>query len=647
MKISTKFILISLVVTFVPIVTVILMARETSLFHQEDFQAAITLGMATAVCMGFICPLLCMRWLFLTQLRRIKDLCTDIQHGRYISFHLPNEPRENENENEIVSLMRDMNWMVNQIRIRESQLKDMVIKLENSEAALHESETHYRQLIENMGDMVFTTDLKGNFTFISDDKKCIAGYESANLLGRNIKDILLAESVAILEENFKKQILGESVYPYEVKFVAADGRYIPAEINTSLFYSMEGNLVGIEGTVRDMTEHKRLESELFQARKMEAVGTLAGGIAHDFNNIIQGISGFTEILLLGKKENAPDYKKLTHIKTQAFRASELTTQLLAFSRRAESRLQLLDLNGEIEKLKEVFLRTVPRMIDIRFHLSGKLNLVNADPNQIEQIIMNLVINARDAMADSGELIVWTENVTLEAKYCQTLPGAAPGEYVLLAVSDTGMGMDRDVVEHIFEPFYTTKEVDKGTRLGLAMVYGIVKNHNGYVYCESMPGQGTTFKIYLPVVKGEKISQNADDILEQEVIGGTETILLVDDEEAILEVGKGFLEHSGYTVITAESGEEAIEIVSKAHTFSPDLVILDLNMPGMGGYKCLQELLKIDSGIKILVASGYYSPEVEEKTLRETGARGFIAKPYQMKAMLKMVRGIIDDEYDTF
>jgi len=285
------------------------------------------------------------------------------------------------------------------------------------------------------------------------------------------------------------------------------------------------------------------------------------------------------------------------------------------------------------------------MIDIRFHLSGKLNLVNADPNQIEQIIMNLIINARDAMPDGGELIVRTQNVTLEGKDCQTLQGAAPGEYVLLAVSDTGMGMDRDVMEHIFEPFYTTKEVNKGTGLGLAMVYGIVKNHNGYIYCESMPGQGTTFKIYLPVVKGESISQNADGTLEQEVIGGTETILLVDDDGSVLEVGKEFLEHSGYTVITAESGEEAIEIVSKGHDSSPDLIILDLNMPGMGGYKCLNELLKIDSRINVLVASGY-SAQVDEKTLRETGARGFIAKPYQMKEMLKMVRRILDDESDT-
>ncbi len=646
MKISTKFILISLVVSFVPIVTIILMARETSLFHQEDFQAAITLGMAIALCIAFICPLLGMRWLFLTQLRRIRKLCADVHSGKYSFIDLPVASDEKNAENEMVTLMREMNWMANQIHIRETRLMDTAAKIEIAKTAALQSEMHYRQLIENIGDIIFTTDLEGNITFVSKNEAGIIDYEPANLLGRNIKDLLLTESVVIFQENSKKQIMRETVHPYEIKFVAADGRYVPMEINTSLLHDTEGNPVGIEGTIRDMTEHKRLESELFQARKMEAVGTLAGGIAHDFNNIIQGISGFTEILLLGKKKNAPDYKKLTHIKTQAFRASELTGQLLAFSRKAESRLQPLDLNGEIEKLKEVFVRTVPKMINIRFHLSGKLNLVNADPNQIEQIVMNLIINARDAMADGGELIVWTENATLEGRYCQTLQGAAPGEYVLLAVSDTGMGMDRDVVEHIFEPFYTTKEVDKGTGLGLAMVYGIVKNHNGHVYCESMPDQGTTFKIYLPVVKGESISQNADGTLEQEVIGGTETILLVDDEEAILEVGKEFLEHSGYTVIKAESGEEAIEIVSKGHDSSPDLIILDLNMPGMGGYKCLNELLKIDSRINVLVASGY-SAQVDEKTLRETGARGFIAKPYQMKAMLKMVREIIDDEYDTF
>ncbi len=264
MKISTKLILISLVVSFVPIVTVILMARETSLFHQEDFQAAITVGMATAVCIGFICPLLCMRWLFLNQILRIKNFCVEIHRGNYMFLDLPVAPDEKGAENEMVTLMREMNWMANQIHIRETQLMETAAKMEMAKTAALQSETHYRQLIENMGDMVFTTDFKGNFTFISNDRKCIAGYEQANLLGRNIKDILVAESSAIFEENSKKQILGETIYPYEVKFVAADGQHVPAEINTSLFYGMEANLVGIEGTVRDMTERKRLEDELFQ-----------------------------------------------------------------------------------------------------------------------------------------------------------------------------------------------------------------------------------------------------------------------------------------------------------------------------------------------------------------------------------------------
>ena len=247
MKISTKFILISLAVSFVPIVTVILMARETSLFHQEDFQAAITLGIATAVCIVFICPLLCMRWLFLTQLRRIKDLCTDIQHGRYISFHLPNEPRENENENEIVSLMRDMNWMVNQICIRESRLKDMVIKLENSEAALHESEKHYRQLVDNMGDIIFTTDVKGNFKFISKNVKDIIHYDPENMLNRNMREFLSLDSTSFFEDNFCRQILNETIHPYELEFINKDNKYVSLEINTSPLLNTQGQIIGIEG----------------------------------------------------------------------------------------------------------------------------------------------------------------------------------------------------------------------------------------------------------------------------------------------------------------------------------------------------------------------------------------------------------------
>ena len=642
MKISTKFILISLVVSFVPIVTVILMARETSLFHQEDFQAAITVGMATAVCIGFICPLLCMRWLFLTQLRRISKLCADVHSGNYSFIDLPVAPDEKNAENEMVTLMREMNWMANQIHIREARLMDTVAKMEIAKTAALQSETHYRQLIENMGDMVFTTDLKGNFTFISDDKKCIAGYEPANLLGRNIKDILLTESVAILEENFKKQILGETVHPYEVKFVAADGQYIPAEINTSLFYGIEGNLTGIEGTVRDMSEHKRLEAELFQARKMEAIGTLAGGISHDFNNMLQTISGFTELLLTSKDKSDPDYKKLIHIATQASRASELTSRLATFSRKVESHIRPLNLNREIENLKDILTRAIPRMIDIEFHLSDKLEMIDADPTQIEQVIMNLAINARDAMPDSGKLLIKTQNVILNEGN-PDCPKAAPGRYILITVSDTGTGIDREVLEYIFDPFYTTKEVGKGTGLGLSIVHGIVGSHKGYINCVSVPGRGTAFKIYLPVSEAEMENQEKGEGREKEIAGGEESILLVDDEQGILEWGREILKNYGYSVATAENGEKAItkmreSISQNGNGF--DLVILDLNMPGMGGYKCFQELVKIKPKIKVIIASGYSPNEQMIKKSPELKDRAFIMKPYQMSDMLNKMRDVL-------
>lgn len=514
--------------------------------------------------------------------------------------------------------------------------------MEMAKTAALQSETHYRRLIENMGDMIFTIDLKENFTFISNDKKGIAGYKQTNLLGRNIKDILLAESVAVFEENSKKQIKGETVHPYEVKFVAADGRYVPMEINTSLLRDMEGNLVGIEGAVRDMTERKRLEDELFQARKMEAIGTITSGISHDFNNMLQTISGFTELLLIGKDKSDPDYKKLIHIATQASRASELTSRLATFSRKMESHIRPLNLNREIENLKGILTRAIPKMIDIEFHLSDKLETINADPTQIEQVIMNLAINARDAMPDSGKLVIKTKNIILN-KDCHDCPKAAPGRYILISISDTGTGMDREVLEHIFDPFYTTKEVGKGTGLGLSVVHGIVESHKGYINCVSVPGRGTAFKIYLPVSEAEIENQGKGKGREKEIAGGEKSILLVDDEHGILEWGREFLKNYGYSVATAENGEKAITKMRKSISQSGngfDLVILDLNMPGIGGYKCFQELVKIKPEIKVIIASGYSPNEQMIKKSPELKDRAFIMKPYQISDMLNKMRDVL-------
>ena len=642
MKINTKFFLISLIISGMPIVTFAWLCKGAPFVRSEEFQTAITVSLAMVVLLGVLNPLLTMRWLFLNQIRRIKKFCADVHQGHYRFIDLPNAPEEKNGENELIALMREMNWMANQICVRETQLMDTVAKMEMAKMAVEQSEEHYRQLIENMGDMVFTVDLEGRFTFISNQAKDVFGYELENLLERDIRKFMLSESISVFEMNHERHIQGDTIHPYEIKFVAADGRYTPMELNTSTFYDMEGKLAGIEGIARDRTEHKKLEAELFHARKMEAIGTLTGGVAHDFNNVLQTISGFTELLLMGRGKSDPDYKKLIHIATQASRATELIKQLLVFSRKAESRFLPLNLNSEIEKLKDILTRTIPKMIDIEFDLTDGIKAVNIDPVEIEQVIMNLAINARDAMPDGGKLIIQTKNITMDEGF-RDYPGAAPGQYVLLTVSDTGTGMDRDTLEHIFEPFYTTKEVGKGTGLGLAMVYGVVKNNGGHISCHSVPDKGTAFRLYLPASEAEEESRRGEKEREKEIAGGKESILLVDDEQSILDGGREFLENYGYSVATAENGENAITKMRESVSQSGngfDLVILDLNMPGMGGYRCFQELMKIKPDIKIIIASGYLVSEQIEKAL-ESGAKEFIGKPYQMRDMFKKMRGVLD------
>lgn len=385
---------------------------------------------------------------------------------------------------------------------------------------------------------------------------------------------------------------------------------------------------------------KRLETQLLQACKMEAVGTLAGGISHDFNNLLQAIMGYTQLLLMDKSKKDPDFFQLEQIEKSAQRGSELTRRLLTFSRNVESKQKPLNLNNEIKRIYTILKRTIPKMIDIELILENDLKNINADTIQIEQMLMNLAVNSRDAMPDGGRLVFETKNVVLDEEYFKTHPAAMPGEYVLLSVTDTGFGMDSETMEHIYEPFFTTKEVGKGTGLGLAMAYGIVESHGGYITSYSKPVEGTIFKIYFPILKTD-IKIRVSEKKEEKLHGGSETILLVDDEETVLDIAKSMLERFGYTTITAESGENGIEMFKKSKPY-PDLVILDIGMPGMGGHKCLKELLKIYPNIKVIIASGYPEDEKVEKTI-ESGAAGFIAKPYRLKDMLKKVREVLDRE----
>ena len=383
---------------------------------------------------------------------------------------------------------------------------------------------------------------------------------------------------------------------------------------------------------------RRLESQLQQAQKMESIGTLAGGISHDFNNSLQAILGYTQMLLMETEKMDYIHSRLLQIEKAALRASELTHQLLAFSRKVESQLRPVDLNHEVIQIERLFQRTILKMINIELNLGEGIKIISADPSQIEQMLMNLAINARDALGEEGRITIKTENATIDQAYCNNHFGVIPGDYVLLTFSDTGHGMDENTLERIFEPFFTTKEPGKGTGLGLPMVYGLIKKHKGHIECTSKPGEGTCFKLFFPSII-EAVKKISDQDEEKSIPGGKETILLIDDEALVRELGEHMLTKFGYNVLTAPGGENGLHIYrDKKDDIS--LVILDIIMPVMGGMRCLAEILKIKPDAKIIIASGY-SAEGNRKNVMELGAKGFINKPFNVSEMLVAVREVLD------
>lgn len=398
---------------------------------------------------------------------------------------------------------------------------------------------------------------------------------------------------------------------------------------------MSGMLAVIQRQSAEQERHK-LEGQLRQAQKMEAIGTLAGGIAHDFNNLLQAIQGHVELLLMDKPSDHPDFRGLSQIGLAVRRASDLTRQVLTFSRKVDARLAPIGLNTLIEGLKSMLDHTIARMITIELDLVPALWNIRADKAQVEQVIMNLVVNAKDAMPEGGKIRIATENITIGPHDAHSDLDILPGRYVQLCVSDTGHGMEEKILQNIYDPFFTTKEPGRGTGLGLAMVYGIVKAHGGRIACHSQPGQGTRFTICLPAMDADGAADES--YSAEQPVGGNETILLVDDEEFIRDLGQRILTRFGYRVLTVSTGEQALDLVRSGQSF--DLVILDLIMPGMGGRQCLARLLAERPGLRVIVASGYSfdSPVADILTL---GAKGFMHKPFQMAEMLRQIRGVLD------
>lgn len=397
--------------------------------------------------------------------------------------------------------------------------------------------------------------------------------------------------------------------------------------------------IAVDITERNLAESEKesLRNQLLQAQKMEAIGTLAGGIAHDFNNLLQVTLGYSELLLEGKTLIDPDYADLKKIHQAAGSGAELVRNLLTFGRKVEPNFKPLDLNQCVSQVEKILSRTVPKMIDIHLKLGEDIERTNADPAQIQQVIINLAVNAKDAMGEEGCLTIQTENVTLDDAHFRLNVEAKPGDYVLLSISDTGHGMDAQTLQHIFEPFYTTKELGRGTGLGLAMVYGIVIQHGGHITCHSEVGKGTTFKLYFPAIPS--IQEPAAEETGIMPAFGTETVLLVDDEELVRELGRRILAKNGFTVLTAGNGEEALDIYGRDKQRIA-LVILDLIMPTLGGKDCLKKILQIDPHAKVLIASGY-SGDASAKECVELGAKGFVAKPFRFKELLQQVHKALD------
>jgi PAS domain S-box-containing protein len=502
------------------------------------------------------------------------------------------------------------------------------------------NEEKYRLILEATPDPVVLYDMKGLVVYLNPAFTRVFGWTLEELAGRKV-DYVPQDELAKTDEMIALMQQGTFLSDFETRRYDRWGNILSVAVSWSAWRDENGTPAGSVVVLRDVTEHKKMLAQLEQARKMEAVGTLAGGIAHDFNNVLQAISGNVQLLMMSPELDARPKKTLADIDNLTQRAAEMIQQLLTISRKREVKLQAVSLDQEVRQMCRLLERIIPKMITMDLQLDPNLWPINGDQTQLEQIILNLAGNAADAMPQGGTLTFQTENQDIDEVFCRTHPELRPGPHVLLRVADTGQGMDKETLKHLFEPFFTTKQSGQGTGLGLSTVYGIVTSHLGLITCYSTPGQGTAFNLYFPALIGEEGSRyRAYPRLEEGPRGGSETLLLVDDEADILQVGREILGMFGYSVLTCASGEEALSLYSDKSD-EIDLVILDLNMPGMGGHRCLEGLLHVDPQARVIISSGYYT-HLTARDLGKAGARGFIAKPYRLSDMVKRVREVLDN-----
>jgi two-component system, cell cycle sensor histidine kinase and response regulator CckA len=512
---------------------------------------------------------------------------------------------------------------------------------------LRQSEERYRLLAENISDVIWTKDLSGKITYISSSCQKLTGLSVEEVTGMRMEEVMTPASAPKYSQRMAEQLELENrssdparSWTIEYELLCKDGSTVWVESKISFLRHTHGDPIGTLEVTRDISERRQLEKQLFQAQKMEAIARLAGGIAHDFNNFLMVIMGYTDIILKDFPEGHPLQQYARDILLAAERASSLTRQLLAFSRRQVIKPEILNLNHLVTGLEKLLRRLIPEDIDMIVQLNPQLENIKADPGQIEQVLLNLVINARDALSQDGKIQILTDGVYLDQAYCQSHPGVEPGFYAKLTVSDNGAGMDQDTLERIFEPFFSTKEENKGTGLGLATVHGIIKQHHGYIAVSSHVGEGTAFNIYLPRILEPEKPIPAELLPEPQ---GQGTILLAEDENLLREVISKALQSYGFRVLEARDGKDGLQI-GREFLGHLDLLLTDVVMPGMSGPELAACLRKLHPETKVAFMSGHNEDAlIRHKIL--AGDVPFIQKPRRPLNLIRKVQEVLKSSED--
>ena len=518
-----------------------------------------------------------------------------------------------------------------------------------SEEALQKSEEKYRNILENIEEGYYEVDLAGNFTFFNDAMCKIRGIPRDELMGINNRRYMTTETAKEVYKTFNKvYVTGESAKKIEWETIRPDGSKRYEETSASIMKDSKGQSIGFRGIVRDVTESKRaekekarLEAQLQQAQKMESIGTLAGGIAHDFNNILSPIMIHTQMVMADLPSDSSLQSNLKEIFQAGDRARDLVRQILTFSRQKQQEPIAFKIGAVVKEVLKLMRASLPATIEIRQNIEAKSDTVLADPTQVNQILMNICTNAAHALREEGGLLeVSLVDEHLDSEAANQFTDLAPGSYLRLTVSDTGHGIDPEIMDRIFEPYYTTKGVGEGTGMGLAVVHGIVKGYGGEITVESELGQGTTFHVLFPKIETEITTETEDQV---QLPKGTESILFVDDEKAAVNAVKPMLEKLGYRVTARTSSVETLEAF-RNNPDAFDMIITDMTMPNMTGAELAKEIMKLRADIPIILCTGF-SEQIDEKKAMQMGIRAYVMKPIVMSAIAKTIREGLGDPRD--